>query len=190
MARPVLVMFVGIPGSGKTTFARQLAKELQGVILNSDAMRMDMWGSLDAIQATHADQEERKRANKLTFGGMNYATRQILSAGYSVIYDCNANHVWERQEKHDIAQETGALSVIVRITVPYELSLKRIQERDVAHDQRRISPERAVEVLDRFVNEIEEPSGEELVVMIEGNIPFGEQFESFKMQLIEHGYGD
>lgn len=183
MTKPLLVMFVGVPGSGKTTFARQLAARLNAVILNSDALRMGMWQTLEMIQSTHSSLEERKAANKLTFGAMNYAADRILAAGYSVVYDCNANHEWERQEKHDIARNNGALSIVIRIRVPYELSLDRIQNREVAHDQRRISADRAVEVLDRFVNEIDEPTENEATIEISGEIPFEEQYQSFTMQL-------
>ncbi len=183
MNRPIIITFVGIPGSGKTTFGRQLANELGAVILNSDSARLGMWKTLEAIQATHADPDERKHANQLTFGGMTYAARQILTAGYSVVYDCNANRLWERQEKHDIAHETNALSVVVRISVPYDLSLQRIQEREIAHDSRRISPEKAVEILDRFASEIEEPGEDEHVIRIDGTQSFDQQLESFQAQL-------
>lgn len=184
-------MFVGIPGSGKTTFARQLAKELPAVILNSDSMRLGMWKTLDDIQRTHKNPEERRHANQLTFGAMNYATKQILMAGDNVLYDSNANHKWERQEKHDIASETGTISVVIRISVPYELSLRRVQEREVTHDQRRMSLERAVEVLERFTNEIEEPTPNERVITIDGAMPFNEQLRLFRQQLVQvTGYDD
>jgi predicted kinase len=189
--KPLLVMFVGIPGSGKTTFARQLAKELPAVILNSDSMRLGMWKTLDDIQRTHKNTEERRHANQLTFGAMNYATKQILAAGDNVLYDCNANHKWERQEKHDIASEIGAMSVVIRISVPSELSLRRVQEREVTHDQRRMSLERAVEVLERFTNEIEEPTPHERVITIDGAMPFKEQLRLFRQQLVRvTGYDD
>lgn len=149
-------------------------------------MRLGMWGTLEAIQATHKTVEERKHANSLTFGGMNYAAKQVLAAGHSVIYDCNANSRAERQEKYDIAEETDALAVVVRITVPYELSLQRVQERAATHDQRQFTAEKAVEVLERFTNEIEEPTLDELVVLIDGNQPFEDQYKSFQRQLVKH----
>lgn len=181
MKKPLLVMFVGIPGSGKTTFARQLAQELGAVLLNSDGLRMSMWGSLDAIQATHGSVEERKAANKLTFGAMNYAANQALAAGVSAVYDCNANHAWERQEKHDIAKSQGAISVVVRIKVPYDVSLHRVQARDEAHDQRKFPTEkRARQVLDRFAAEIEEPTADEFVVEIDGEQSFEQQYGVFR----------
>jgi len=183
MRKPILITFVGVPGSGKTTFAKQLARELHAVILNSDSIRLEMWKTLDAIQSTHANPDERKYANQLTFGAMNYAARQILAAGHSVIYDCNANHLWERQEKHDIARETDALSIVIRITVPYDLSLERIQQREVSHDSRRISSDKAGEILERFMNEIEEPTTDEHVIKIDGAQSFDEQFQSFQSQL-------
>jgi predicted kinase len=183
MTEPLLVVFVGIPGSGKTTFAKNLAQKLQAIVLNSDAIRMSMWGSLEAIQATHTSPEDRKHGNKLTFGAMNYAADQILQTGVSVIYDCNANHRYERQEKHDIADKNHATSVIVRIRVPYEVSLRRVQEREAAHDQRQMSAEKARGVLERFMDEIEEPDPDEFVIEINGEQSFDEQYAVFKQEL-------
>lgn len=182
--RPIIVMFVGIPGSGKTTFAKQFAERINAVVLNSDAERLDMWKSLENIQATHASPEERKRANELTFGAMNYAAKQILRAGYHVIYDCNANQRWERDERHVYAKEIGALSVVVRISVPYEVSFERVQSREDSHDQRQFTPEKAKTVLERFIGEIEEPGEGELVVQIDGAAPFEEQYQSFIDQFV------
>ncbi len=183
MNTPLLIMFVGIPGSGKTALAKRLAEELSAVILNSDGIRMSMWHSLEAIQATHASLEERKANNLLTFGAMNYAADQILAAGYSVVYDCNANHRYERDQKHAIAQEHGARSVIVRIRVPYDISLRRIQEREVTHDQRQISADKAQEVLDHFTKEIEEPDSDEFTIEISGELPFEKQYETFQQKI-------
>lgn len=187
MTKPLLIMFVGIPGSGKTTFAKNIAATLHAVTLNSDSIRIDMWGSLEAIRETHATPEERKKTNKLTFGAMNYAARQILHTGTSVVYDCNANHRWERDEKHEIARQQDAISVIVRIQVPYEVSFHRIQHRDESHDQRKfVSVEKAKGVLDRFMHEIEEPHADELTVHINGEDPFEQQFVEFQRQLESH----
>lgn len=63
-------MFVGVPGSGKTTFAKELAVQLGAVTFNSDAIRLSMWGSRDEIWKTHTDSKKRDYGNRLTFGAM------------------------------------------------------------------------------------------------------------------------
>lgn len=176
-------MFVGIPGSGKTTFTRQLAEQLDAVILGSDSLRIWMWGSREAIPSSQDGIEQKQQANMLTFGAMNYAANQILAAGKSVIYDCNANHLAEPQEKYKIAKDHGARAVVVRIKVPYEVSLERVQQREDAHDQRQMSLDQAKRVLQRFTDELEEPTNDEPMVVIDGQQPFSRQYDSFCEQL-------
>lgn len=180
MQRPLIVLFVGVPGSGKTTFAKKLAAELHAVTLASDSIRLAMWGSLEAIAASHTTEEERKQTNLLTFGAMNYAAEQIVAAGHSVVFDCIASRYAERAEKHEIAEKHGTLSIVVRMRVPRELSIKRIQERPASHDARRFdNSEKATEVVDKFQQELEEPEAPERYVEISGEAAFDEQFQVF-----------
>ena len=186
MTRPVIVTFVGVPGSGKTTFAKALAKELNAVLLNSDSMRIAMWGSRKDIENAHTLTHNRAYNNKLTFGGLNYAAEQTIAAGYSVVYDCNANKLEERQQKHDIAARHGAISLVVRIKVPYELSLERIQTREDTHDQRRFTEDKAKNVLTRFMAQLEEPVLPERVIEIPGDIDQDQQLVIFREKFAQY----
>jgi len=179
MNKPLIVLFVGIPGSGKTTFARQIAQRLNAVILSSDGARISMWKTREAIEASHKTPEERLYTNQLTFGALNYATRQIVKAGYNVLFDANANSRSERQEKYDIAKEFDGNAVVVRMRVPYEVSLRRVQEREPLDDQRQFDAEKAVGILERFMKDIEEPSSDENTIYIDGEAPFEEQYQQF-----------
>lgn len=180
---PLIVLFVGVPGSGKTTFTKQLAQEIGAIVLSSDSLRIAMWGDRTNVDANHATSEMRAVANKLTFGAMNYAAQQSIAAGHDVIYDANANRYEERREKYDIAERYGAKAVVIRIKVPYETSLMRLQDRVETHDSRRFERERAGQVIDRFMLEIEEPTAIEKVINIDGEAPFKEQYASFTKQL-------
>lgn len=179
MNKPIIVGFLGLPGSGKTTFARQLARKLDGVVLTADAARMSMWGSREAIDATRTTPEERKYSNQLVFGALNYAAKQIASAGHSVIFDAIMSYRHEREEKYDLAQELDVHAVLVRIKVPYEVSLRRMQEREPADDQRQFSAEKAAGVLEHFSSELQEPTDDEPVIYIDGEAPFEEQYAHF-----------
>lgn len=185
MSMPIIVLFVGVPGSGKTALSRALAHELHGVLLASDSMRIGMWGSREAIEYAHNVRDNRTYNNKLTFGALNYATEQIVAAGYSVVYDCNANSLAERAEKHDIAKNHDALSVVVRIKVPHNVSLDRIQTREDTHDQRQFSADKAEGVLAKFAAEIEEPDASEHVIEIPGDIAQEDQLQIFRQKLAE-----
>lgn len=178
-------MFVGVPGSGKTTFARQLAREIGAITINSDAMRLSMWGSREAIQETHDTQEKRNFANQLTFGALDYAAGQIIAAGSSVVYDCNANKFKERAKMRRIAEDHDGLSVVVRIRTPKRVAIERGLNREETHDQPRFVAEKAIEVVERFAREIEEPGDVERVIEISGEVPFSEQYEVFQKKLIE-----
>lgn len=178
-------MFIDLPGSGKTTFAKNLAARIQGVVLSSDSMRLAMWKTLEAIAEAKMNPEERKRSNQIVFGAMDYATQQVLTAGHSVIYDANASHVAERQEKYAIAEECGAVPVIVRIKVPYEVSLHRLQTRPATHDARQLTYERAKDILQNFADNLEEPTEDERVIEISGEVPFEEQYAVFQQKIAE-----
>lgn len=77
MNRPSLILLVGIPGSGKTTFAEKYIKENPNTIhLSSDKIREELWGN----EATQGDNNE-------VFSLMQSRTIDALNNGQSVVYD-------------------------------------------------------------------------------------------------------
>ena len=45
--KPTLTMLIGLAGSGKSTYAKKLAEETNAIILSSDALREELFGSAD-----------------------------------------------------------------------------------------------------------------------------------------------
>lgn len=77
MNRPTLILLVGLPGSGKTTYAeRYISKHRNTVHLSSDKIRKELWGD----EATQGDNNE-------IFGRMQARAVDGLNFGYDVIYD-------------------------------------------------------------------------------------------------------
>lgn len=126
MTRPLLVVFLGFPGSGKTYFARRLAERLPAVTFNSDALRVAMFGSIENME--RISQSDRSRLYDDVFGAMNYATRQVLEAGCSVVFDAQQTKRGDRRRVEELAKESGAIPVLVWIKTSRETALRRGQE--------------------------------------------------------------
>lgn len=77
MYRPSLILLVGIPGSGKTTYAEKYLEVFNNTIhLSSDKIRAELWGS----EATQGDNNE-------VFSLMQSRAIEALNNGQSVLYD-------------------------------------------------------------------------------------------------------
>lgn len=75
--RPTFEMLVGIPGSGKSTYAeRYYENDEKAKILSSDKIRKELYGN-EAIQGNPTE----------IFGLMQERTIKYLNEGYDVIYD-------------------------------------------------------------------------------------------------------
>jgi uncharacterized protein len=180
--QPLLVMLLGVPGSGKTYFSQQLAERLHGVRLNSDAMRLSIFGSLEAMDKLY-NSADRRQLNAYTFGALDYVADQLLAAGIDVIYDAiHAKHA-DRQKQEAAAKKHGALPILLRITVPRNVAVRRVVERPAAGDSRQFTPQKAEEVIRHFEETTEPPSIGEIVIDINGEQPFEEQLQSFQAQL-------
>lgn len=180
--RPLLVMLLGVPGSGKTHFSQQLAARLGGVRLNSDAMRLAIFGSLEVMDKLY-NSGDRSKLNAYTFGAMDYVTDQLLASRVSVIYDAIHTKRADRLKQEAAAKKHGAVPVLLRVSVPREVAVRRTVERPAAGDARQFTPEKAEEVIRHFEDTTESPLESELVIDINGELPFEEQFRSFQEQL-------
>jgi len=179
---PLLLMFLGSPGSGKSYMARALADRLQAVRLNGDSLRVIMYGSLEAVEKERS-QVGRDVFNKRLFNGLDYCAEQVLLRGYDVVYDASHNKKADRSRLEAMAASHGALTVLVWVKTPYEVALKRGQMREEQDDQRRFSEAKMREVMARIEAATEAPTEDERVIIIDGQATTEQQLESFDTQL-------
>lgn len=179
--QPLLICFLGFPGSGKTYFSTNLAKKLGAVTVNSDALRLSMFRSLEAIEAIR--QTERSRLYDDVFGAMDYAASQVLLAGHSVIYDAQMTKRKDRQNIEAIARKAGAVPVLVWIKTSREIAFHRGQEREQSSDSHQYSAEKMAMLIDRFDAVTDVPEPDENVIEVNGEVTFDEQYREFKMGL-------
>lgn len=181
MKKPFIIVFLGFPGSGKTHFARQLAERIHAVTLNSDAMRISMFGSLEKIEQIRS--RDRMRLYTDVFGAMDYAARQVLRAGHSVIYDAQQSKRENRRGIEKIAEECGAIPVLVWMKTSKETALRRGEEREARDDSHQYSHEKMEYLIDRFDSVTDLPDEDENAVEISGEVAFEEQYAAFEKYL-------
>jgi predicted kinase len=175
-----LFMSLGHPGSGKTYFTTRLAEKLGAVRLNSDALRMYMFGS-------HAEAKEfdkqTGRLGQVIFEALDYATVQILKSGTSVIYDVQQNERDIRDKTSKLGSDNGAIPVILWVKTPVDVALQRGQDRDLTPDQQKHDYETMRALIEKHMKLIEFPGEDEHVITIDGTVSFEEQYASFGHQL-------
>lgn len=180
--QPIVTMFLGYPGSGKSYFAKAMADKINAVRINGDSMRMAMFGSREETKRIY-DSGDRCILNNYVFNGLDYVAEQILLRGNDVVYDAHQNKREDREKIEQIAKRHHALPIVVWIKTPYEVALKRGQEREESVDQRRLTEAEMREVMDRHQANTDTPTDEELVITIDGEAPFEQQFKQFCDQL-------
>ena len=182
--KPVVYTFLGVPGSGKTYFARNLAKESGEVRLSSDAIRLAIFGSREKTTEIY-NSGDRQILNSYVFNALDDATGQIVEKGHHVSEDAHHNKRSDRQSVQVIAEKRGAIVVLVHIQTPYEVALQRGQDRDETDDQRKHSKKEMTEVIKKHMAVMDQPDSTENVIEIDGTQKFEEQYASFTKQLSE-----
>ena len=175
-------MFIGAPGSGKTYFATRLAERLDAFRVNSDAMRLAIFGSIEKIDALYHS-GDRQVLNSYVFGAMDYATSQALSEGKSVVFEAIQRFRSDRQHMEELATEHGAIAVLVWIKTDHDVALQRGMARDATADNRKLDEATMRDTIAHFSETLEPPVADEHVIEISGEMPFDEQYDVFTREL-------
>jgi uncharacterized protein len=124
VAQPALILMAGLPGSGKSTFARRLAGATGATVLESDALRQLLFGG-----PTHQAAESRA-----LFSAIFVAAGMLLRDGSSVIIDATNLKRSDRRPAHELASATGARLGIVQTKAPEAVILERLAWRAAGLD--------------------------------------------------------
>jgi predicted kinase len=173
--KPLFIQLYGLPGSGKTYFARQLSDHIQAAHVQGDRIRHELF------EKPRYDKQENEVIGQL----MDYMAEEFLSAGISVIYDTNAMRYAQRHALREMARKAHAQPLLVWLQVDADSSFARTTQRD-----RRRSDDKYAEPLDRstfneLAGRMQNPQAAEDYVVISGKHVFKTQFSAVMKKLHE-----
>ena len=115
----MLIIICGLPGSGKSSLAKKLKRKLSAVYLGSDVIRKQIFS-----HPTYTEEEKRQ-----VYMEMLNQTEKLLNGKRNVIVDATFYTRRYRGMMVDTARETGTRHHIIRCTLPEELIMSRLKER-------------------------------------------------------------
>ena len=116
---PRLIIVCGLPGSGKTTLARQLEADLGAVRLASDERMTEL--GLDLF-----DQDARARVE----AEQQDLAEELLRAGKTVVFEPGG---WKRHERDSLRERARAAGAAVELRfldVPVDVLWTRVERRN------------------------------------------------------------
>jgi predicted kinase len=140
--KKALIILVGPPASGKSTWGKKFADDNDVVYVSTDAIRKEI-GSGEADQSVSA----------AAFGVARQRVSQALGAGKSAMIDATSVNRKARRDWIQLGRGHGAYIV----AVAFEVSRDELLRRD-AQRERHVGEE----VIDRFIGKYARPTADEV----------------------------
>ncbi|MBN1160367.1 MAG: ATP-binding protein [Dehalococcoidales bacterium] len=118
-AQPTIIVVSGLPGTGKSHFCRRLAECLPFFILESDALRKQLFP-----KPKYSAEESAG-----LFRAIYQLIEDLLKKGIPLILDATNLAKRHRERIYNIADRTGARLILVSVKAPPELVQKQLKKR-------------------------------------------------------------
>ena len=169
----VLFYTVGLPGAGKTTFARHMSHWLGVQHLRGDKIGLELFRF-----PTFSPQERQ-----MVYAEMGRRAGESLRRGQHVVYDAAVNTRAQRVQLEQLAKQHGGAAVGVWVQVPTEVAKKRagqLRDANLVGPVARIIPPH---IFDQYLAAFEAPTSERNIIAVAGDAYFALQYRRIQRQL-------
>ena len=119
MSKPTFTMMVGLVGSGKSTYAKQLSEETNAIVCSSDAIREELCGD-----------ENSQDNNDEVFKILHSRIKDNLKNGKNVIYDATNINSKRRRAFLSEIKNIPCVKKCVIMATPFEMCCIQNESRD------------------------------------------------------------
>jgi aminoglycoside phosphotransferase family enzyme/predicted kinase len=132
-----LVVTCGMMGTGKSSLARELSRELGFTLISSDRVRKSLAGLPPTSRAQAGYQEGiyTPAATQATYQSLREEARRELAAGRSVVVDASCKLASDREAFRMLAAELGARFSLVHTDCSRKLIKERLERRRLDPDE-------------------------------------------------------
>jgi len=175
--RPVLIMLYGLPGSGKSAFARQLTDVVNIAHVSAERIRFELF------EEPRFDKAEYDVINSI----MNFMTDQFLQAGVSVVYDTQVSRIADRKVLREIAHRYKAEPLMVWLQIDVDTAFARSNKRDHRKADDKYAVDLDADIFERMARALQNPTPTEEYAVISGKHTFNAQRDMVLKKLAAMG---
>lgn len=121
---PKLLMLAGLPGAGKSAFAREVSSRRPFLILESDRLRKSL-----EPQPQYTPDEHRR-----VFRACHRLLDELLGQGYPLLFDATNLTERNRRPVYSIVRKRGVPFAIAVVTAPPQTVRQRLRDREAGLD--------------------------------------------------------
>lgn len=114
-----LIVLSGLPGTGKSHFGIELARQIPVLIVGSDRMRKALVARPKYTRGEHGR----------VFAACHQLTEELLTEGFRVVFDATNLTEGFRNTLYEIAERSQTPLTLVRLTAPIDLVRRRLDAR-------------------------------------------------------------
>ncbi len=151
-----LIIIVGLPGAGKTTYARKLAEQENATLFVLDEMVHERYGNRHDVELGFREKTVKYDALPKII--------DLLQSGKSVILDYGFFKTEERSRYKKLAEILGVEFELHYVRAPYDTLLERVLKRNKEDGNIHYIDK---EILDVLIEQFEEPEDDEFVKTID-----------------------
>lgn len=165
LPQPLVIVMVGIPGSGKSYFARQFASMFSAPLVSTDFVRHTLFP--DSVYS----REEDALVSDITLAQLT----ELLKTNKTLIYDGGSNARIERQDIEKLARAAGYEPLLLWVQTDTPTAQIRSTKRSTRRGDDALNSPMDTETFDAVVRRFTQPHAKEDVVVISGKHTFAAQ---------------